>query len=105
MVVVRAEAEPDLSATWYPAEAVVLAIEVVSPESEIRDRARKPQLYAEAGIPFFWRVEASEGKPVVYAYQRDPATGAYGPLGIFHERVVLTVPFAIDIDLTAIDRM
>lgn len=105
VIIIHADAEIDDDATWYPAEAVVLAIEVVSPESEVRDRSRKPQLYAEAGIPFFWRVEATEGKPVVYAYERDPATGAYGPLGIFHERVVLTVPFAIDIDLTALDRM
>jgi Uma2 family endonuclease len=105
VVVVRADAEASLSATWYPADAVVLAIEVVSPDSEFRDRSRKPQLYAEAGIPFFWRVEAVEGKPVVHAYQRDPETAAYVALGIFHDRVLLAVPFPIDIDLTEIERM
>lgn len=105
LIVIHADAEIDNDATWYPAEAVVLAIEVVSSESEIRDRSRKPQLYAEAGIPFFWRVETPEGKPVVYAYERDPATGAYSSLGIFHERLALPVPFSLDIDLTEIDRM
>ncbi|MEU4619497.1 Uma2 family endonuclease [Actinoplanes sp. NPDC023801] len=105
VVVLHADAETDLTATWYPAQAVVLAVEVVSPESLIRDRSRKPQLYAEAGIPYFWRVEAQEGKPVVYAYELDPAKGEYGSLGIFHDRVVLTVPFEIDIDLTEIERM
>ena len=105
LIVIHADAEIDNDATWYPAEAVVIAIEVVSPESEVRDRLRKPQLYADAGIPFFWRVEAPEGKLVVYVYERDPATGAYSSLGIFHERVVLPVPFNIDIDLTEIDRM
>ena len=37
---------------------VMLAVEVVSPESEARDRHRhrKPQLYAHAGIPHFWLV-------------------------------------------------
>ncbi|BCJ40986.1 hypothetical protein GCM10010168_47150 [Actinoplanes ianthinogenes] len=35
----------------------------------------------------------------------DPATRQYAPLGIFHDRVTLSVPFAIDIDLTEIDRI
>ncbi|MEV0895584.1 Uma2 family endonuclease [Actinoplanes sp. NPDC049802] len=105
VAVVHAAAVTDRAATWYPAEAVVLAVEVVSPESAVRDRKRKPQLYAEAGIPYLWRVEEAEGAPVVYAYERDPATQSYGLLGIFHDRVVLKVPFEIDIDLTEIDRM
>ncbi|GAA0447542.1 hypothetical protein Aca07nite_58400 [Actinoplanes capillaceus] len=105
VTVVHAAAAVDRGVTWYPAAAAVLAVEVVSPESAVRDRKRKPQLYAEAGIPYFWRVEESEGAPVVYAYERDLATATYGILGIFHERVVLTVPFPIDIDLTEIDRM
>ncbi|WP_433794912.1 Uma2 family endonuclease [Actinoplanes sp. CA-252034] len=105
VIVVRADAEPDLSGTWYPAEAVVLAIEVVSPESEIRDRHRKPQLYAEAGIPYHWRVENREGKPVVYAYELDPVIKAYTPITIFRDRVQLPDPFVIDIDLTELERM
>ncbi|WP_203896170.1 Uma2 family endonuclease [Actinoplanes xinjiangensis] len=105
LIVIHANAEIDDDASWYPADAVVLAIEVVSPESEIRDRVRKPQLYAEAGIPCFWRVENAEGKPVVYAYELDPATKAYVALGIFRDRVQLPTPFPLDIDLTEIERM
>jgi Uma2 family endonuclease len=89
----------DDDATWYPAEAVVLAVEIVSPESELRDRVRKPQLYAEAGIRHFWRVEENDGKPVVYVYELDPATSTYALSGIHHDRLTLTVPFPIDIDL------
>ncbi|GIE75142.1 hypothetical protein Aph02nite_10920 [Actinoplanes philippinensis] len=105
LIVIHADAEIDDDASWYPAEAVVLAIEVVSPESLIRDRHRKPQLYAEAGIPYFWRVENRDGKPVVYAYALDPAIGEYTPLTIFRERVQLPDPFPLDIDLTEIERM
>jgi Uma2 family endonuclease len=50
---------------------VVLAVEVVSPDSENRDRARKPQLYAEAGIPHFWRIGDSSGRITVYVYGLD----------------------------------
>lgn len=105
LIVIHADAEVDDDATWYPAEAVVLAVEVMSPESEIRDRKRKPELYAEAGIPYFWRVENRGGKPVVYAYELDPALRAYTPLTIFRGRVQLPDPFVIDIDLTEIERM
>lgn len=93
--------------TWYPAEAVKLAVEVVSPDSQIRDRERKPQIYAQAGIKHFWRAEDTSGRVTLYAYELDPATSAYGLTGIFHDRVKLTVPFDIDIDidLTEIERM
>jgi Uma2 family endonuclease len=90
----------DKEETWYPAEAVKLAVEVVSPESQIRDRERKPQLYAQAGIEHFWRVEDKDGDPVVYVHELDPATSTYALSGIHHERLTLKVPFAIDIDLT-----
>ena len=92
--------------TAFRAEDVVLAVEVVSPESEARDTQRKPQLYAEAGIRHFWRVEQGTGRrPIVYAYEREPVTSAYVPVGIFHDRLKLSAPFTIDIDLTEIDDM
>jgi len=84
----------------------VLVVEVVSPDSEERDRKRKPQLYAEAGIPHFWRVEKGEGRlPVVYVFERAPATGTYVATGIHHDRLKVSVPFAVDIDLGEIERL
>src|SRR4029079_11819794 len=39
------------------------------------DRVTKPAVYAEQGIPYFWRVDAlDEGKPRVEAYALDPGT-------------------------------
>ncbi|MCP2318546.1 Endonuclease, Uma2 family (restriction endonuclease fold) [Nocardia amikacinitolerans] len=105
VVVVLADRDggPDLTA--YQAEDVVMAVEVVSAESRFRDRERKPQLYAGAGITHFWRVENTDGRPVVYVYELDPATRAYALTGIHHERLNLSVPFKMDIDLTKIDRI
>ncbi|MEY9212148.1 Uma2 family endonuclease [Thermobifida halotolerans] len=103
LLVVRAGDESD-GQTFYRPDAVELAVEVVSPESQVRDRERKPQLYAAAGIPHFWRVENVSGGPTVYVYQLDPATAAYALTGIFHDRLDVTVPFDITIDLTEIDR-
>ncbi|MFK4225127.1 Uma2 family endonuclease [Streptomyces sp. NPDC019890] len=104
--VIRAEAVTSSNETHYNAKDVVLVVETVSPDSEERDRKRKPQLYAEAGIPHFWRVEYGEGgRPVVYVYELDPATKAYAPSGIHHDRLKLSVPFTIDIDLAEIDNL
>jgi Uma2 family endonuclease len=103
VMVVRADAVTGGDQTAYPADAVVLAVEVVSPDSEVRDRERKPQLYARAGIAHFWRVEDDgSGNAIVYVYELDPASSAYALTGIFHDRVKVNVPFDINVDLTDI---
>lgn len=112
----RQRPEPDVSvisahavltpeSTALQAADVVLAAEVVSPDSEERDRERKPELYAKAGIQHFWRVENVSGRATVYVYELDPATHAYALTGIHHDRLKVTVPFGIDIDLTEIDKL
>jgi Uma2 family endonuclease len=103
--VTHAAADGDLDQTTYQAKDVILTVEVVSTDSERRDRERKPQLYAQAGIRHFWRVENVAGRATVYVYELDPATHAYTLTGIHHDRLVLTVPFDIDIDLTEIDKL
>ncbi|GAB3644340.1 Uma2 family endonuclease [Streptomyces sparsus] len=107
LVVLRAEAVRDRRQSRYEAADVVLAVEVVSPDSEERDRDTLPHKYAAAGIPHFWRVEMTgeQDQPVVYVYELDPATRAYAVTGIHHNRLKLSVPFDISIDLTAIDHM
>jgi Uma2 family endonuclease len=105
LVVVRAEEALDTTKTSFQPSDVVLAVEVVSPDSEVRDRERKPQLYAAAGIAHFWRVENAEGRPTIYVYELDPANNAYSLTGIHHDLLKLTVPFDIDIDLTQMDRI
>jgi Uma2 family endonuclease len=52
----------------FPASAVPLAVEVVSPSSTTHDRFTKPALYAEARIPNYWRVEIGKNGPTVHLY-------------------------------------
>ncbi|MGC5361372.1 Uma2 family endonuclease [Streptomyces sp. DT24] len=105
LLVYRTEADTGPDQTWYEPQDVVLAVEVVSPDSQERDREVKPRKYAAAGVPHFWRVEANgEGLPIVYVYELDPALMAYTPTGIHHNRLKLDVPFTIDVDLTAVNR-
>lgn len=105
--VVRTEADKDGRQTRYEAQDLVLAVEVVSPDSQERDRDTKPHKYARAGIPHFWRVEMSgDGeRPVVYVYELDPTTMVYAVTGIHHDQLKLSVPFQVDIDLTEIDHL
>lgn len=105
LVVVHAAADGDMDLTTYQGDDVVLAVEVVSPDSEQRDRVRKPQLYAEAGIGHFWLVENVGGKPVVHVYELDPLTRAYLPRGSHHGRLRVDVPFDADVDLAEIDTL
>lgn len=102
VIVVDESAVGDPNQTRLPAELVSLAVEVVSPESFGRDRGVKPVKYAEAGIAHFWRVENTDGRAVVYVYALDPSTRSYGTAGIFHDRLKVSVPFPIDLDLTQI---
>ncbi|WFB08916.1 Uma2 family endonuclease [Streptomyces sp. LX-29] len=105
--VVRAEAFLDSDQTYFKVADVVLAVEVVSPDSESRDRDTKPHKYARAGIPHFWRVERAghNGRPVVHVHALDPESRTYRFTGMYHDVLKLSVPFDIDIDLTEIDHL
>ncbi|MGW2177199.1 Uma2 family endonuclease [Streptomyces sp. NPDC001732] len=102
VVVVRADVVEGLRQTRFPADSVLLAIEVVSEESVTRDRETKPVKYARAKIPHYWRVENHDDRAVVYVFELEPSTGTYTSTGIFHDRMKVSVPFPVDLDLTAI---
>ncbi|WP_338423547.1 hypothetical protein [Streptomyces gobiensis] len=82
-------------------------IETAMPDSELRDRERKPQLYGRAGIPHFWLVEMAgeQDTPVVHTYVLNPVTKAYDSTGTHIKQLTVDVPYAIDIDLTEVDRL
>ncbi|MFF9217660.1 MULTISPECIES: Uma2 family endonuclease [Streptomyces] len=103
--VVRADAVTGLDQTSFKAEDVLLAVEVVSPDSESRDRTTKPHKYALAGIPHYWRVEqdGTTGRPLVHVYELDPMTRSYVHMGMHHDRLKVDKPSAIAIDLGTVE--
>ncbi|MGH3903477.1 MAG: Uma2 family endonuclease [Pseudonocardiaceae bacterium] len=82
----------------YDPGGVLLAVEVVSPSSVTLDRITKPVVYAEQGIPFYWRIEA---EPRLLCHRLDPATGGYvldrelAP----GEKAELTEPWPLTVDM------
>lgn len=96
VVVVSAEAA-DVAGARLPCEAVVAVVEIVSPSTVSMDRAIKPLMYAEAGIPVYWRVELQGPAKIVvcslsrgrYVTRATLMAGARGRI---------TRPFAVEID-------
>ncbi|MFI5780206.1 Uma2 family endonuclease [Nocardia sp. NPDC051570] len=103
VVVVTEEAyERDEPSSYYFAEDVLIVVEAVSPDSEERDRETKPAKYAKARIPHYWRVESNGADAVVHTFQLDPNANRYTGTGIFHDRLYLTDPFEVDVELEGI---
>ena len=90
----------DLNKIFYLPEDVVLAVEVITPESEERDREDKPVLYAGMGIPAFWLVEQGEARaPIVHEHQL--VGDRYRLIRTHAGRLTTDIPFPINIPLTA----
>lgn len=109
----RSRPEPDVVVATVPyvaertsfrPEDAALVVEVVSAESQDRDRRYKPGLYADAGIRHLWCIEEEEGPPVVHAYELDATTRAYVATGVYRDRFATTVPFHLDIKLADLTR-
>ena len=102
---------PDLLAVYrgtpfhdngYDPGGVVLAVEAVSPSSITLDRVAKPAIYAEIGIPYFWRIDSlGGGGPRLEAFRLDPRTDQYGLYAEFGsgESGQLEQPWPIAIDM------
>lgn len=96
VLVTTAEAAARNPSKYQPHE-VVLAVEIVSPSSSALDRGLKPMVYAEAGIPYSWRVE-TEPELTVACYRLTPA-GGYEPVGTFDTVVDIGKPWQIKLPL------
>ncbi|MCT9091952.1 Uma2 family endonuclease [Streptomyces sp. ASQP_92] len=98
---VRTEAVTGPDQMSFRPQDVLLAVEVVSPDSESRDRTTKPQKYAAAGIPNFWRVErgGNGDEPVVHVYELGPLTKAYVHMGMQRGQLKVDKPCTLEIVL------
>jgi Uma2 family endonuclease len=96
-VVVVAAGAVDATTTRLASEAVLAVVEIVSPSTVSIDRAIKPVMYAEAGIPVYWRVELHDTPRIVacslsggrYVTRTTLTAGTAGRI---------TKPFAVELD-------
>ncbi|HSA50124.1 MAG TPA: Uma2 family endonuclease [Yinghuangia sp.] len=89
-------------------EDVVLAVEIVSNESEERDRFTKAFRYAVAKIPYYWRIERYKDddkrlRAEIHAYELDTSAGKYVPAAPpERERLVVDLGFPVEVDVKAL---
>jgi Uma2 family endonuclease len=101
LMVVTASSAADPDRTCFTPGDVRLIVEVVSPDSEERDRTTKRVKYAEAGIRHYWIVERDGDAPVACTYELDTSTlGGYIPTGLHRGRLSTDIGFPVDIPLT-----
>lgn len=96
--IVKASAAADWDRSIYLPEDVLLAAEVISPESEERDREDKPFIYGAMGIPTFWLIErGADFAPIVHEHRL--YAGSYRLMRTHNGRLATDTPFPIDIPL------
>jgi Uma2 family endonuclease len=100
VLVVTADAAARNPSHFAPHE-VVLAVEIVSPGSITMDRFAKPALYAEACIPWYWRIEMTEGIEV-HTYRLETVRTAYVETGLFTTVIDLDEPWPIKLPIEQI---
>lgn len=95
-------AVPGLDSTVCDATDVVLVVEITSPGNAAVDRAVKPQLYAQAGVPHYLRIELGGGGPRALIHQLE--RGHYAEVACVESGcpLILTEPIAVALDLVAL---
>ena len=101
VLVTTAAAAARRTAKYEPHE-VILAVEIVSDGSQAMDRITKPALYAQAGIPFYWRIEIEDGTLVVYTYRIDPVDEVYAQTGRWTTSVDTDEPFPVKLSIARV---
>jgi Uma2 family endonuclease len=107
----RNEPRPDVvvidrklvSVSPVPVEAAVLAIEVISPDSTVRDLHSKPRLLARAGLPHYWVLDPFHSEGIVLAVFRLGSDGQYSLVTETRQAFETDVPFPVTVDLPALD--
>ncbi|GAA0824672.1 Uma2 family endonuclease [Streptosporangium amethystogenes subsp. fukuiense] len=102
LVMVPAKSVDETELMFAPRD-ILLAVELVGPSTQARDRHLKRAAYAAAGIPAYWRIELSEG-PSVHVHEL--AGDDYKPAERYEAGEVanLLAPFEVSFDPAALTR-
>ena len=85
-----------------PVEDTILAVEIISPDSHIRDNYTKRKIYAAAGVGSYWVIDPSFDEGVVlteYVLSDGPV---YEMINTTDKVFTTQVPYSVTIDLPAL---
>lgn len=96
-IVVVDAAFADTEPIRYPPRTVLAVVEIVSPNSHPQDRIIKPQLYAAAKIPVYWRLELEKSPQLIVSELR---RGRYvqSVVAAAGRKVIIERPFRVAVD-------
>jgi Uma2 family endonuclease len=84
-----------------PVDGVILAVEIASPDSTLRDMHEKFNLYADCRVPTYWVIDPSKDDISLTEFKLAADAGRYEVAGHTTEQFVSDVPWAVTIDLPA----
>jgi Uma2 family endonuclease len=93
---------PGLDLAVCEAANVVLVVEITSPGDAVTNRAVKPQLYAQAGIPHYLRIELRAAGPCAAVCRLDRHRYVEVARADSGCPLVLTEPIAVTLDLAGL---
>ncbi|MGX4656075.1 Uma2 family endonuclease [Micromonospora sp. SCSIO 07396] len=97
VVVIRVE---QANRSPVPVQDALLAVEVISPESTIRDRHEKVRIYANAGVEAYWVIDPLREKITFTELLLSPK-GGYEPSVETDGLVTIDRPWKVTLDLPA----
>lgn len=97
VLIVTREAGSRSTCLFQPHD-VVTAMEIVSPTSRSLDAVTKPALYAEAGIPFYWRIE-TDPAITIHTHRLDATAGVYVLTGSYDGTVTTDEPWPMTFEV------
>jgi Uma2 family endonuclease len=90
--------EPVKGLTWVPADMVLIPIEFVSASSRRRDRIDKPAICADAGIPYFMRIEIDDHEAHVELFKLDEGKYSVHAKALTGQQFETELPVPISFD-------
>ena len=93
---------PGLDLTVTEAADVALVVEITSPGSIAADRAIKPPLYAQAGVPHYLRIELHRAAPTALVFTLQDGRYVEVDRAAPGELTRLTEPIVVTVDLAAL---
>jgi Uma2 family endonuclease len=88
-----------LNRSPVPVEDTILAVEIVSPDSHIRDNYTKRKIYAAAGVGSYWVIDPSLDEGVVLTEYVLSDGHVYEMISTTDKVFTTQVPYSVTIDL------
>lgn len=85
-----------------PVEDALLAVEVISPDSQFRDMYAKAKVYAAAGVAHYWVIDPLHADGIMLIDFRHASNGDYEIVGSTTKVFDTEVPYPVRLDLPAL---